>query len=80
MVITLCYDAISRNINGLGYSPFIMFSVTSATILPACLLILALQDIIGRKAMACVSLFICGVFTSMAGIILATVCNPGMKI
>ena len=43
MVITLCYDAISRNVEGLGVSPFVMFSLSSTAILPACLILLFLQ-------------------------------------
>lgn len=68
MVITLCYDAISKNVEGLGLSPFIMFTLSSATIFPACLVLLALQDKIGRKAMASGSLFVSGVFTAATGI------------
>ncbi|KAJ9595125.1 hypothetical protein L9F63_013600 [Diploptera punctata] len=40
MVLTLCFDAISRNVEGLGYSPFVMFSITSVTKFPASLIIL----------------------------------------
>lgn len=68
MVLTLCYDAISRNVNGLGYSAFAVFSVTSVTILPACLFILAVQDKIGRKALASGSLLMSGIFTFFSGI------------
>lgn len=68
MVITLCYDAISKNVEGLGLSPFVMFTLSSATIFPACLVLLALQDRIGRKAMASSSLLISGVFTAGTGI------------
>ncbi|EDV43371.2 uncharacterized protein Dana_GF16556, isoform A [Drosophila ananassae] len=67
MVITLCYDAVSRNVQGLGISPFLMFSLSATAILPACLLIIALQDRIGRKAMASVSLLLSGVFISGTG-------------
>ena len=71
MVITLCYDAISRNVEGLGMSPFIMFTLSAAAILPACIVLLLLQDVIGRKAMASSSLFISGVFTAASGIIIS---------
>lgn len=71
MVITLCYDAISRNVEGLGLSPFIMFSLSAAAIFPACVVLLLLQDIIGRKAMAASSLFISGVFTAATGFVIA---------
>lgn len=71
MVITLCYDAISRNVEGLGLSPFIMFSLSATAIFPACVVLLLLQDIIGRKAMAGSSLFVSGVFTAATGIVIA---------
>lgn len=71
MVITLCYDAISRNVEGLGVTPFAMFSLSAAAIFPACLLLLALQDRIGRKAMASISLLFCGLFTAFSGVIVA---------
>ncbi|XP_032597713.1 organic cation transporter protein isoform X2 [Drosophila grimshawi] len=67
MVITLCYDAVSRNVQGLGISPFIMFSLSATTIFPACLLLIALQDRIGRKAMASMSLLLSGIFISVTG-------------
>lgn len=68
MVITLCYDAISKNVEGLGISPFVLFTLSSAMILPACLVLLLLQDQIGRKAMASFSLLISGIFTAATGI------------
>lgn len=72
MVMTIGYDAIARNVNGLDVSPFIVFSATSATILPGCLFILAMQDRIGRKAMASGSLLVSGIFMAITGILLAS--------
>lgn len=71
MVITLAYDAISRNVEGLGISPFVMFSLSATAIFPACIVLLLLQDTIGRKAMASSSLLISGIFTAASGIIIA---------
>lgn len=71
MIITLGYDAISKNVEGLGMSPFILFSLSASAIFPACLLLIALQDRIGRKAMASSSLLLSGIFTSACGVILA---------
>lgn len=71
MVITLCYDAISRNVEGLGLSPFIMFSLSATAIFPACVVLLLLQDVIGRKAMAASSLFVSGIFTAATGFLIA---------
>lgn len=76
MVLTLCYDAISRNVNGLGYSAFIVFTTTSSTILPACLFILAVQDKAGRKALASGSLLLSGIFTACSGVMQAFMQNP----
>lgn len=71
MIITLGYDAISKNVEGLGMSPFILFSLSASAILPACLVLLLLQDRIGRKAMASSSLLVSGFFTAGTGIVLA---------
>jgi MFS transporter, OCT family, solute carrier family 22 (organic cation transporter), member 4/5 len=71
MIITLGYDAISKNVEGLGLSPFVLFSLSALAILPACLVLLALQDRIGRKAMASSSLVVSGFFTAGTGIALA---------
>nr|XP_023017029.1 organic cation transporter protein-like [Leptinotarsa decemlineata] len=76
MVMTLCYDAISRDVNGLAYSPFVVFSATSSTILPACLFISALQDKVGRKTLASGALLLSGIFTSCSGTILALITTP----
>lgn len=72
MVITLCYDAISRNVEveGLGVSPFLVFSISATSILPACFIILLLQDRIGRKAMASASLLLSGFVTVATGLLL----------
>lgn len=71
MVITLSYDAISRNVDGLGVTPFVMFTLSAMAIFPACIVLLMMQDRIGRKAMASSSLLISGVFTAATGIIIA---------
>lgn len=77
MVITLCYDAMSRNVEGLGVSPFIMFTLSASAIFPACLVLLVLQDRIGRKAMASSSLLLSGIFTAASGVII--VYHKGVK-
>jgi len=45
---------------GLGTSPFKLFSFTSIVYLPAGVAILLLQNKIGRKGMACSALFVGG--------------------
>lgn len=74
--MTLCYDAISRNVNGLKYSPFLVFSTTSTSILPACLFIVLVQDKIGRKALASGALLLSGIFTATSGTVQAFFSNP----
>ncbi|KAL1493469.1 hypothetical protein ABEB36_011516 [Hypothenemus hampei] len=76
MVLTLCYDAISKNVNGTGLSPYVVFTISSSTIFPACLFILAIQDKVGRKALASGSLLISGAFSVCAGIYLVFFKNP----
>ncbi|KNC25677.1 Organic cation transporter protein [Lucilia cuprina] len=71
MVITLCYDVVSRNVEGMGISPFIMFSLSALVVLPSSLLLVLLQDRIGRKGMASGSLLVGGFFTVAAGIAIA---------
>jgi len=71
MIITLGYDAISKNVEGLGISPFVLFSLSASAILPACVVLLVLQDRIGRKALASSSLLLSGFFTAGTGIALA---------
>lgn len=71
MVITLCYDAVSRNVEGMGLSPFVMFSLSALAVLPSSVLLILLQDKIGRKGMASSSLLVGGFFTTAAGIAIA---------
>ncbi|XP_030373515.1 organic cation transporter protein [Scaptodrosophila lebanonensis] len=71
MVITLCYDAVSRNVEGMGISPFVMFSLSALAVLPSSILLVLLQDRIGRKGMASGSLLVGGLFTAAAGIAIA---------
>ncbi|XP_030374216.1 organic cation transporter-like protein [Scaptodrosophila lebanonensis] len=71
VIITLSYDVISRNLEGLGTSPFKLFSMTSVVYLPAGCTILLLQNIIGRKGMACASLLTGGIITAVTGFLIA---------
>ncbi|XP_063223093.1 organic cation transporter protein-like [Bacillus rossius redtenbacheri] len=77
VVLTVSYDAISRNVSGLGLSPFAVFSASSATILPSCALILALQDRAGRKALASSSLLATGLCVAAAGVLRASLPPDG---
>ena len=71
MVITLCFDYVSRNVEGMGISPFVMFSVSASAVLPSSIVVILLQDYIGRKAMAAGSLAVGGLFTVATGAAIA---------
>lgn len=72
MVLTLCYDAISRNIDGLGVSPFLVFSAASLTLLPACFILMMVQDRVGRKATASLALLFTGIVVAASGVVAAS--------
>ncbi|XP_016974844.1 organic cation transporter-like protein [Drosophila rhopaloa] len=71
VIITLSYDVINRNMEGLGSSPFMLFSLTSSVYLPAGFLILLLQNKIGRKGMACGALIVGAIITAATGFLIA---------
>ncbi|KAL7728419.1 hypothetical protein ACLKA6_005178 [Drosophila palustris] len=75
MIITVAFDILSRNMEGMGTSPFKLFSYTGITVLPAGLTIILFQNYIGRKGMACASLFVGAIITAATGFILASL-NP----
>ncbi|KAH8248131.1 hypothetical protein KR038_002364 [Drosophila bunnanda] len=71
VIITLSCDVINRNMEGLGSSPFKLFSFTSIVYLPAGVAILLLQNKIGRKGMACGALFVGAIITAVTGYLIA---------
>ncbi|EDW38542.1 GL12658 [Drosophila persimilis] len=71
VIITLSCDVINRNMEGLGTSPFKLFSFTSIAYLPAGVAILLLQNKIGRKGMACTALLAGGIITTATGCLIA---------
>ncbi|KAH8406669.1 hypothetical protein KR222_002332, partial [Zaprionus bogoriensis] len=75
MIITVAFDILSRNMEGMGTSPFKLFSYTGVTYLPAGLTIILFQNYIGRKGMACASLFVGGIITAVTGFLVASL-NP----
>ncbi|KAH8278563.1 hypothetical protein KR018_005219 [Drosophila ironensis] len=72
MIITIAFDILSRNVEGVGTSPFMLFSYTGFCYLPAGLTIIMFQNMIGRKGMACTSLFVGAIITAAAGYLVAT--------
>jgi hypothetical protein len=65
MVLTLCYDAISRY--SVGPDPLAMLSFGSLVILPGCATVAFMQERLGRKLLALSALFLCGIFVAVAG-------------
>ncbi|XP_061391954.1 organic cation transporter-like protein [Musca vetustissima] len=71
VIITMSFDIISRNMEGLGSEPLHLFSYTSVCYIPAGLTIIAFQNIIGRKGMASISLLLGGIITAITGFLVA---------
>uniref|UniRef100_A0A1B0BSA0 Major facilitator superfamily (MFS) profile domain-containing protein n=3 Tax=Glossina TaxID=7393 RepID=A0A1B0BSA0_9MUSC len=71
VIITMAYDIASRNMEGLGSSPFALFSYSSICYIPGGLTIILFQNVIGRKGMACSSLFVGGLLTAVTGFLIA---------
>lgn len=71
MIITISFDVVSRNMEGLGSSPFTLFSLTSIAYIPGGLTIILLQNRIGRKGMAFGSLFVSAIIVTVTGFLIA---------
>ncbi|SPP88040.1 organic cation transporter protein [Drosophila guanche] len=71
IIITPCYNTIARNVEGLGISPFVMFSLNALTLPPSGYLQGLLQDRIGRKATAVSWMAITGLFAAGAGLVMS---------
>ncbi|XP_011208243.2 organic cation transporter protein [Bactrocera dorsalis] len=71
MIVTISFDVISRNMEGLGSSPFTLFSVSSLAYIPGGLTIIFLQNRIGRKGMAFGSFFVSAIIVTVTGFMIA---------
>lgn len=69
----MAFDIISRNMEGMGSSPFKLFSFTSICYIPAGFTIIAFQNVIGRKGMASLSLLVGGIITAITGFLIAVI-------
>ncbi|XP_037730641.1 organic cation transporter protein-like [Drosophila subpulchrella] len=72
MIITIAFDILSRNVEGVGISPFHLFSYSGFVVLPGGLTIILFQNKIGRKGMACASLFVGAFITAATGYLVGT--------
>jgi len=72
MIITIAFDILSRNVEGVGISPFKLFSYSGFVVLPGGLSIILFQNKIGRKGMACASLLVGAFITATTGYLVGT--------
>ncbi|XP_064550610.1 organic cation transporter 1-like [Drosophila montana] len=71
VIVVPCYNTIARNVEGLGISPFIMFSLNALMLPPSGYLQGLLQDVAGRKATAVSWMAITGLFATAAGLVIS---------
>lgn len=69
--MTLCFNTMTRHVEGLGISPFIIFSLYAFTLPPSGLLLAAIQQRIGRKSTAVTSFLFTGLTAACNGIIMS---------
>uniref|UniRef100_A0A0K8WDX1 Organic cation transporter-like protein n=1 Tax=Bactrocera latifrons TaxID=174628 RepID=A0A0K8WDX1_BACLA len=72
MFISLAVDVISKNMEGMGSSPFFLFSATSVVYIIGGFSIILLQNRIGRKGMAFSTLLLSAVIVATTGFLIAT--------
>ncbi|XP_023174643.2 organic cation transporter protein [Drosophila hydei] len=70
MLISLSFNTISRNVEGLGLSPFVVFSLFAVVVPPSGLLQGVLQSRLGRKATCFVALFCTSLLACALGVCL----------
>lgn len=63
MAISLVFDGHVRSVGSLGLDVFVTFTIACATELPADTLLTLTLDRWGRRWLACLSMFLAGVFS-----------------
>ncbi|XP_034116856.1 organic cation transporter protein [Drosophila albomicans] len=71
IIVVPAYNTIARNVEGLGISPFIMFSLNALMLPPSGYLQGFLQDVSGRKLTSVSWMMITGIFAVAAGLVIA---------
>ncbi|KAH8383295.1 hypothetical protein KR009_007906 [Drosophila setifemur] len=79
-IITLCYNTMSRNVEGLGMSPFVMFTLFALTLPPSGLVQILAQRHVGRKFTSVTSMTVTGVLTAASGILLTFWKEPSLGV
>ncbi|XP_068152787.1 organic cation transporter-like protein [Drosophila tropicalis] len=78
MIVTLCYNTIARNVEGVGISPFIMFTLNALTLPPSGLVQAQLQKRFGRKFTLVSSMLVLKLFTVVYGTVLTIWKQPSI--
>ncbi|XP_017874246.1 PREDICTED: organic cation transporter 1-like [Drosophila arizonae] len=71
IIVVPCYNTIARNVEGLGISPFILFSLNALMLPPAGYVQGYLQDVAGRKATAVSWMILTGILATAAGLVIS---------
>ncbi|KAH8277174.1 hypothetical protein KR026_006685 [Drosophila bipectinata] len=72
MLTSLSFNTISRNVEGLGMSPFVVFSLFAVAVPPSGLIQGLLQSRVGRKATAFLAMVCTGVLSCALGVALSS--------
>ncbi|KAH8374648.1 hypothetical protein KR200_002676 [Drosophila serrata] len=79
-IITLCYNTMSRNVEGLGMSPFVMFTLFALTLPPSGIVQILTQRHLGRKFTSVTSMVVTGTLTAVSGIMLSVWREPSVGV
>ncbi|KAH8268021.1 hypothetical protein KR018_006526 [Drosophila ironensis] len=77
-IITLCYNTMSRNVEGLGMSPFVLFTLFALTLPPSGIVQVQAQRHVGRKFTSVMSMSVTGLLTAASGIMLRMCKQPSV--
>ncbi|XP_016936157.4 solute carrier family 22 member 6 [Drosophila suzukii] len=72
MLTSLSFNTISRNVEGLGLSPFVVFSLFAVVVPPSGFIQGLLQSRVGRKATAFLAMLCTGLLSCALGVALST--------
>ncbi|KAH8417695.1 hypothetical protein KR222_004470 [Zaprionus bogoriensis] len=78
MIALVCFNTMSRNVEGQGISPFITFSMFALVLPIAGSLQAGIQKLVGRKGSSVGALILTGIFTAASGIVLSLWDEPSI--
>ncbi|XP_017073094.1 organic cation transporter-like protein [Drosophila eugracilis] len=79
-ITVLCYNTMSRNVEGLTISPFVMFTLFALTLPPSGIFQTQVQKNFGRKFTSVISMSATGVMTAATGILLTFWTQPSATV